>query len=148
MDDDSLIVEVPGYGTLTERQKRFAERYREHGNGTRAAREAGFSGDADALGAAASRLLRNPKVGWYLAFLGRNDELTEGDVTNRLRELAFTSDHAGAAVRATELLGKARGMFADTINVHHSSPDEEIAQAIAGDDPALKALILKRLRGE
>lgn len=147
--DESLIVEVDGFGTLTEKQRRFCLRYREHGNGTRAAIEAGYEvSERENAGDIARVLLRNHKVALYLAFLGRNDEITQGDITDLLVREGVNADHAGARVRALELVGKSRGMFADTVNLHTHAPDEEVAQAIAGDDPALKALILKRLRGE
>jgi len=146
--DDSVLVEVPGYGVLTQRQKNFVERYREHGNGTRAAREAGYAGDNDDLSATASRLLRNPKVAWYLAFLGRNDVLQPGDVISRLRDLSVTADHAGAQVRATELAGKSIGMFREEVDITYARvPDDVLVDIIAGDDLALRASLMRKLTG-
>jgi hypothetical protein len=150
LTDDSEIIEVPGWGTLTGRQKRFADAYFVHGNGTRAAREAGYSGDDDDLGAAASRYLRNPKIQWYLARLGANAGLTRGDVTGMLMREGVSADHAGARVRALELLGKSVGMFVDETLLTSVARvrDADLVAIIAGDDPALRDVLMRKLTGE
>ncbi len=146
--DDSAIIEVPGYGKLTERQRRFAQAYRNHGNATRAAQEAGYHGATpDEMGDIGYQLLRNVKVRWYIAFLGRDDELQAGDILDMLRGEAAQADHAGARVRAQELLGKTRGMFSDDVNVHLRASDDDLIAAIAGQDQALSAALRLALRG-
>ena len=148
--DDSAIIEVPGFGNLTARQKRFAEAYFVHGNGTRAAREAGYSGDDDALGAAAARYLKNEKVRWYLARLGANAGLTRGDITAHLMREGITAEHAGARVRALELLGKSVGMFHDEslLNSLARVRDADLVAIVAGDDLELRDELMRRLAGE
>jgi len=149
-DDNSEIVDVPGYGPMTARQKRFCEAYAGHGNGTRAAREAGFSGNADDIGSQASRLLRNEKVAWYLSHLRRDSAIDRGEIIASLRRESLTSDQAGARVRALELLGKSVGMFPREADVTLLAriPDRELAAAVAGDDHELRDAIMRRLNGE
>ena len=54
---------IPAFGDLTLRQNSFVGHYIEHnGNGTKAARLAGYVGDDNQLGVTAHQLLRNPKV--------------------------------------------------------------------------------------
>lgn len=147
--DDSPIVDVPGFGKLTLRQKTFAERYREHGNGTRAAREAGYPGDDPVLASTAWRALKNVKVRWYLAKLGENDEISRGQVIDLLKGEAVNGDHAGARVRAQELLGKTQGMFGDDfVGAPNRLSDEALVALIAGKDAALGVELLRALRGE
>lgn len=67
---------------LNERQRRFCELWagRCAGNGTRAAREAGYEGDASTLAVTAYRLLRNTKIKSALAAFQEGDELTASRV--------------------------------------------------------------------
>src|SRR5258708_17493893 len=147
-DDDTEVIVIDGLGPMTARQKRFAEAYHAHGNGTRAAGEAGYAGDDETLAVAASRLIRNVKVRRYLLRLGKNDQLDRDEIRKLLEREAFTGDHAGARVRAGELLGKALGLFNDdfTLTINRTS-DDEIVKALAGDDPVLQAGLLPQPPG-
>ena len=53
---------LKGTDRLTERQRRFARRYAEHGNGARAARDAGYSDVAEGAKVTASTLLTKPNI--------------------------------------------------------------------------------------
>src|SRR5258708_13032925 len=81
-DDDTEVIVIDGLGPMTARQKRFAEAYHAHGNGTRAAREAGYAGDDETLAVAASRLVRNVKDRRYLLPLAKNDHTHHTDILN------------------------------------------------------------------
>jgi hypothetical protein len=153
-DDISEVVELadePG-AWMTRRMLTFCEAYLKHGNATRACREAAYSGDARQLGTCGSRLLRNAKVATYIA-KRQKVVVTEDMITQRLWDEAMTAEHAGARVRAGELLGKTHRMFVDHV-VLHDDPgltDETLADRLAeltGGGATIKALILARLRGE
>lgn len=86
--DSVALLDHPALDDLTERQRRFALAYAANPNGTTAAREAGYSGDDNALAAAASRLLRNVKV------RGAVDSLLSDFVMSKEEALSRLSDEA------------------------------------------------------
>lgn len=107
-------------GKLTEKQRRFVEAYmgQAHGNGTEAARIAGYQGDENTLSTTSYRLLRNPKIAAAV------EERTENDPLVLTREelqrwwSTVTRDHETTMkdrLRASELLGKSRGEFTDRV---------------------------------
>jgi len=151
-DDDTELVELPDEpGTrMSKRMHDFCEAYLRHGNGTRAAREAGYPDKHHKyLTVQAIRLLRNLKVRTYLD-ARMPATVDEKLVTTIIHREAMTADHAGARVRAAELSGKQLGMYSER-HKHEfmeSIPDELLAEKLAAGDPVLKAIILKRLAGE
>ncbi|MBU13636.1 MAG: hypothetical protein CMQ14_00945 [Gammaproteobacteria bacterium] len=97
---------------LNHRQALFVAAYLEHGNGTKAAREAGYS-HPDVH---ASRMLRNDRV--IAAITRQRNALTvrtqkKGDVViDRLWAEAENMENSEAVrVRALELLGKVHGIY-------------------------------------
>lgn len=99
-------------GGLNHRQALFVSHYLDHGNGTKAATDAGYS-HADVH---ASRLLRNAKV--RRAIQHQRNALTvkaqkKGDlVIERLwREAEDPENSEAVRVRALELLGKVHGIY-------------------------------------
>jgi phage terminase small subunit len=91
---------------LTAKEKAFCEAYSVNGgNGTQAARTAGYGGDENALAAAASRLLRGVKVQEELATLSRSaikkaERKTESAVADLAESLAKASEVLRANVVA------------------------------------------------
>lgn len=82
---------------LTGKQAKFVTEYIICLNGTEAARRAGYSGDENALAAAASRLLRNVKI--------------THAIDDRLKEFAMPANEV--LVQLTDI---ARGDISDSIN--------------------------------
>lgn len=147
--DDSAPVEVEGFGHILVRHKRFAEGVHAHGNLTRAYRDAGYECTDKSASEAASRLSRHVKVRRYLLWLGKDRLMGAEQIRAGLELEAMTGEHAGARVRAYELCGKAQGMFADDLNISvNRTSDADLVKALVGDDQALAAELLKKLRGE
>jgi len=103
---------------LSLKQKRFAAEYAVDGNGTRAARAAGYRGNGNVLGAVAHENLRKPKVlsevEGELAKIAV--DFGPDRVRARLHALSHGAEqagHFGPAVRCEELIGKAAGMWID-----------------------------------
>lgn len=80
MTDEQDIDEAPELEHLPERMRRFVDAYmgEANGNGTRAARIAGYAGDDNTLAVQASALLRNPKVKRAREARLENDALVAG----------------------------------------------------------------------
>ena len=104
---------------LSLRQMRFVREYAALGNGSEAARRAGYSARSDnSIAVQAHENLRNPKV---IAAVKAEIERIEAEVTpqrvqRRLDEIGRAAQDAGQfgpAVRAEELLGKSIGMWID-----------------------------------
>lgn len=106
---------------LSLKQKRFAREYAVTGNGTQAARKAGYSGNGEALGARASENVRKRNVasaikGELAKLEARVAEFNPARVKRRLHELSHAAQHDGQygpAVRCEELIGKSVGMWID-----------------------------------
>lgn len=102
---------------LTPKQKRFVREYAIHGNGTEAARKAGYR-NGKALPVTASRMIRRANVAQAI-----DGELAQIAVTinpervrRRLDQISHKAEadgQYGPAVRAEELLGKSIGMWID-----------------------------------
>lgn len=108
------------HGGLTPRQRKFAEMYA--GNGTQAAREAGYHGDDNTLAQTARELLRNPQV----AKVVRDREAKEirpHVATRHERQEFWTKVMQGLdgeadlrdRLKASELLGKSEADFVDRL---------------------------------
>src|SRR5262249_19342962 len=103
---------------LSRKQLAFVEQYVALGNGTEAARRAGYSGSANALGVQAHHNIRHPKIAPLIEQkLAKVDvEVTPVRVQRRLHDISLAAQDAGQfgpAVRAEELLGKSIGMWID-----------------------------------
>lgn len=103
---------------LTQKQIRFVREYALHGNGTEAARRAGYQQDANGLGVQAHDNLRKPNVKAELERVSAliAPEITPMRVQRRLHEISHASQEAGQfgpAVRSEELLGKSIGMWVE-----------------------------------
>jgi hypothetical protein len=105
---------------LTLKQERFAKEYARNGNGTGAAKKAGYKGSDPALATIAWENLRKPDVHAAVqqecARIEHEIDYSAGRVRRRLDALSHGAEGEGqyaTAVRAEELLGKAAGMFID-----------------------------------
>ena len=103
---------------LSRKQLKFVAEYAHLGNGTEAARRAGYSGSDNVLGVQAHHNLRHPKIASAIKQeLQRVDaDVTPQRVQHRLHEISHAAQEAGQfgpAVRAEELLGKSIGMWID-----------------------------------
>jgi len=103
---------------LSRKQLAFVEQYVALGNGTEAARRAGYRGSANSLGVQAHHNIRHPKIAPLIEQkLAKVDvEVTPVRVQRRLHDISLAAQDAGQfgpAVRAEELLGKSIGMWID-----------------------------------
>ena len=107
---------------LTQKQIRFIREYAVHGNGTEAARQAGYK-QGSAIRFQAHENLTKPHIKAALAqeITKMGLEITPQRVQRRLDEISHASQEVGQfgpAVRAEELLGKSIGMWIDqSLNV-------------------------------
>ena len=102
---------------LTQKQIRFVREYVIHGNGSEAARKAGYK-HGNSISQQAAENLRKPHLKAALAqeIARMGLEITPQRVQRRLVELSTEAQGAGQfgpAVRAEELLGKSIGMWID-----------------------------------
>ncbi len=101
---------------LQRKQERFAQAYvRNSGNGTQAARDAGYSQKGQNCETTSARLLRNSKV------RQRIDELSVPLwelAEDALRDLVKDVGNANARARAVEILAKLEGRFAPVKHDH------------------------------
>lgn len=105
---------------LTSKQRRFVAAY--EGNGTAAAREAGYKGEAGTLAVTAYHLLRNPKV--RDAILKREEGTLAKLVMTREERQELWSEIAADPsleprdrLKASELLGKSQADFTERLEV-------------------------------
>lgn len=100
---------------LTLKQATFATEYvRCKGNGTKAAKNAGYAESWAHV--AASENLRKPKVLGEIVTLTRKHEISAERVLTRLDNLSIKAEEANdfsTAVKAESLLGKSLGMWID-----------------------------------
>jgi hypothetical protein len=106
------------HAQLSRKQLKFVAEYAHLGNGTEAARRAGYKGSGNVLGVQAHHNLRHPKIASAIKQeLAKIDiDVTPLRVKNRLHEISHAAQDAGQfgpAVRAEELLGKSIGMWID-----------------------------------
>ncbi len=101
---------------LTQKQQRFIEYY--DGNGTEAARKAGYAGDDAVLAQVASENLRKPKL--KEALHSRNKSCMAEVIANRTNRQEFwsgimwdTDQDIKDRLKASELLGRSEGDFID-----------------------------------
>lgn len=100
---------------LTPKQRRFAKEYVMSGNGTKAAKKAGYSKRSAHV--AACRTLKNDNVKAFIDSLGAEAEavrgLTQEQIAAMLLDDARNAKEGGTRVRAKELLGKWKNMFTE-----------------------------------
>lgn len=127
---------------LTPKQLKFIEVY--SGNGTEAARLAGYSGDDNVLGVTAHDLLKNPKI--VEAIKARQNKAVRPLIASREQRQEFwteTMRDVAAEMRdrlkASELLGKSEADFID--RHEHSGPDGKPIELSAVPSEQIKAEI-------
>jgi hypothetical protein len=105
---------------LTRKQAQFVKAYAKLGNGTAAARQAGYQGSDTALSVTAHRTLRSarvkPELDRELARVESVQDYSANRVKRRLDRLSHGAEglgQFGVAVRAEELIGRAAGMFVE-----------------------------------
>lgn len=110
---------------FTSKQQKFIDLY--EGNGTKAAREAGYTGDENTLAVAAKKLLRNGKI--LAAIKEREIKSPEGKAT--AKRIASREDRQAFwtkileddnkdmkdRLKASELLGRSQADFTDRVEV-------------------------------
>ena len=102
---------------LTPKQRKFAKGYVKTGNATKAAKDAGYSPKtAYSIG---SENLSKPEIAQFIEELAADAETVKGlrieDIAAMTLREAKSADHAGARVRAQELLLKWKGAFVERI---------------------------------
>lgn len=130
---------------LTERQQRFVDAY--DGNGTAAARAAGYSGNDATLAQVAHENLRKPEI--MAAIESRNSGAKKARIATREERQSFWTKtmldgevEMKDRLKASELLGKSEADF--TEKVKHSgvlgtlpaelTAEQVLSLATAGDD--------------
>lgn len=118
----------PRVRALTGRQVKFIEAFT--GNGTRAARLAGYRGSDNVLAQAARENLRNPQIAE--AIKNRQSQENSPLIASRQDRQAFwTAEMRNPTaemrdrLRASELLGKSEGDFIDRVAMHDAGPTLE-----------------------
>lgn len=146
MDQHDESAPAEKIGELTGKQAKFVDVY--DGNGTDAARLAGYSGNDDVLAVTAHRLLRNTKV--RAAIEARLETSMGPLIANREeRQQLWTeimSDprfEARDRLKASELLGKSQADF--TERHEHSGPGGAPIQVSSLTDAELDAKLLTLL---
>lgn len=123
---------------LTSKQRKFAEIYA--GNGTDAARKAGYSGSDNTLAQAARELLRNPQI--RKAIRDREAvELGPAIATRKERQEFWTDVMLDAErplkerLKASELLGKSEADFTDNVHLDGTVTLEQLITAATTKPP-------------
>lgn len=105
---------------LTPRQARFVELYA--GNGTEAARAAGYRGSANTLAQTARGLLTKPHIA--AAIRARQEQEDRPRIASRLERQAFWTqvmedeeEEMSARLKASELLGKSEADFTEKLHL-------------------------------
>lgn len=105
---------------LTSKQRKFVESFA--GNGTEAARLAGYAGDDNALGVAAHELLSNPKI--VQAIQAREKVKIRPLIASREKRQEFwtlvmldSGEDMRNRLKASELLGRSEADFTDKLDV-------------------------------
>lgn len=102
---------------LTPKQRRFAKVYVKTGNATKSAKDAGYS--AHTAYSIGHENLSKPEIAQFIEELAADAETVKGlrieDIAAMTLREAKGADHAGARVRAQELLLKWKGAFVERI---------------------------------
>ena len=111
---------------LTVKERRFIEAYLQHGNGSQAAREAGFDigkyggGSTKAkeqkiASALGEQYLNKPHIKTYMAKIMLRRKISPEAILSRIDQLADNAERDSDKLRALELLGKHVKLFTDAI---------------------------------
>lgn len=133
---------------MTLKQKKLAKEYIKSGNGSDAARKAGYP--ARSAGTVACEILKKPHVIEFMEKFGQNHDalkdFTDEHILSALVEQIISCQGESAKIRAIELLGKSRGLFKDVrINETRPSSESIIARAHAELGPEMAKLLEQRL---
>jgi phage terminase small subunit len=122
---------------LTAKQKKFVEAYA--GNGTEAARQAGYSGSDATLAQTAYELLRKPEIKSQID--ARQQRAVSSLVAAREeRQAMWTATMRDVTLpirdrlRASELLGKSEGDFIDKVEVSGKLRLEDLVAGTLADE--------------
>lgn len=129
---------------LTPRQQAFVDAYQ--GNGTEAARVAGYAGDAQTLAVTASRLLKHAKVDEAIkrrnvvVATAREQAVEQaGRIATRAERQAFwtkvmlaEAERTTDRLKAAELLGRSEADFTDKLDVTARVTLEELLAKAGG----------------
>lgn len=106
---------------FTERQKKFIQFF--DGNGTEAARKAGYNGKGNSLGVMAHELLRNPKIREAIDKRNAKIPTTKLHIATREERQAFwtkvlhdQNEEMNSRLKASELLGKSEADFTEKVD--------------------------------
>lgn len=114
---------------LTHKQKKYVDGYIEHGNGSKAARDAGYS--AKTARQMSTENLAKPAINntikKYMTEAAKNVNLTREFVLEELIEWAKKREK-GCSIRALELLGKHLRMFGEEVNVSIKTHEQALAE--------------------
>ncbi len=139
-------------GELNARQQRFVDEYLIHGNGAKAAANAGYA-KAHARGTAL-RLRTKPhiraKIEAAQAERAAEVKITQADVLRMLLDtyrLATEANQHQAAAKAAELLGRHLSMFTDRLRLEpgRELSDADLVAELASNDAELAATLLALL---
>lgn len=115
---------------LSPRRLAFAKEYARIGNGTVAAKNAGYS--QQTAYSQGSRLLKDVEVQAEIermrAKTERAETVTRAYVIAGLQDIAENGETESNRVRALELLGKTVGAFTEQVDVQHSTAGVEALQ--------------------
>jgi phage terminase small subunit len=122
---------------LSTKQLRFVDVY--SGNGTEAARQAGYTGSNKVLGITASRLLANPSIAD--AIKGRESTEIRPKIVSRQERQEFWTQimldetmSVRDRLRASELLGKSEADFTDKHELQTRTTLEDLLTASLVDE--------------
>ena len=134
---------------LTVRERRFVNAYAQHGNATRAYKEAGYTVKNDNVAGKEGNFLKNkPKIQQALSerieYLSLHSAtMGKGEVVEEISRIAWSEDSSEAArLKALEMLGKIYGVFnperqqqetSITINLTGDMPDKPTATLLESD---------------
>lgn len=131
---------------LNSRQRKFVEAYA--GNGTEAARIAGYTGDDNTLGVTAHDLLRNPKIAD--AIKSRESKVIKSLIASREERQQFWTEvmkektaEMRDRLKGSELLAKSEADFTENVN-HSGSVD--LSNKTTEDLLKTRAELLKRIK--
>jgi phage terminase small subunit len=114
---------------LTIKQDKFVQEYIKHGNGTKAAVDAGYS--AKTAYAIASENLNKPEIKQevirYQTAAAAKVNLTQEYVLRKLMQWADEGDKT-AALKALELLGKHLRMFGEQVDVNIKTHEQALKE--------------------
>lgn len=139
-------------GELNARQQRFVDEYLIHGNGAKAAANAGYA--KEWAQQTATRLRSNAlvraKIEAAQAKRAVEVGITQQDVLRMLLETYTAASRANqyqAAVKAGELLGRHLAMFTDKVRLEpgRELSDEDLVAELAGSDKELAVMLLTLL---